>query len=105
MLKSEQFKKWFAEHINHSPQLQLAYDAIIEQEEQVKFEQGQKAIAREQRDKAVSNLTNIVNKYNDASSDIATLFEHLPQDRETGEYPIDGQSMHELQKAILSKQT
>ena len=39
--------------------------------------------------------------YNEASSDIAVLFEHLPQDQEDGSYTVDGQSLTELQRAIF----
>ena len=43
----------------------------------------------------------IRHRYTEASSDIAALFEHLPQDQEDGIYPVDGQSLTELQKAIM----
>ena len=56
MLKAEQFKKWMAERQGHSPQLKLALEAIEELERQVEFEQGQKSIAREQRNKTCKKL-------------------------------------------------
>lgn len=35
MSKSEQFKTWFKAHMGHSPQLKLAYEALVELEESI----------------------------------------------------------------------
>lgn len=35
MSKAIQFKKWFSEHMGHSPQLKLAHEAIKELEEKL----------------------------------------------------------------------
>lgn len=52
-------------------------------------------------EKLRTKLQEIEIKYTEASSDIAALFEHLPQDQNDGSYPVDGQSLHELAIVIF----